>query len=175
MSSISGTVYSAACKLLHSILYFWCYHLEVLAVGEVAKLPDRNSAYSDAELRVIAREEYVRRKDRHLNRIARLVGKPVSVLEAWRDEENWALLRAQAWQSEEDLAAAEIQKILKDAGVPDSRDAAISTLKACEKAARAVDNCLDKTAQHTAPEYLDKILSAMERIEKIRKEAYTRL
>ncbi len=159
----------------NSILYFRCHYLEVLSLGEVAKLPDRNSHYSDAELRAIARDEYVRRKDRHLNRIARLVGKPVSVLEAWRDEENWALLRAQAWQSEEDLAATEIQKLLKDAGVPDSRDAALSTLKACEKAAQAVDSCLDKTAQHTAPEYLDKVLSAMERIEKLRKDAYSRL
>ena len=145
-------------------------------MGDVAKLPDKgNDTYSEAELRDIACHEYVTRNDRHLMRIARLVGMPLAVVEQWRDEGNWILKRAEARKKIENEDASEIIRLLKEAGITDSREAAISTLQICVKAEGMVNTCLDKNKQHPAPEYVDKVLSAMERIEKLRKEAFSRL
>lgn len=144
-------------------------------MGNVANLPSNNDAFSESELKAIAMREYITKNDRHLGRIVKLVNKPLEVVNQWKLDGEWAAKRAEYKRKTKADDIQLITQLLSNAGVPSSRDAAISTLKACEKAARAVDNCLDKTAQHSAPEYLDKVLSAMERIEKLRKDAYSRL
>lgn len=145
-------------------------------MGEIASINENiHSAYSDEKLRQIAKDEYIRRDDRRLTRIAALVGKPVAVIHNWRDEGNWALERAKARHESEAENAARIEKLLRGADLPTCSESALNTLKLCAKAEAQLSICLDRGANHPGVEILDKALSAAERIEKLRKEAYSKL
>lgn len=146
-------------------------------MGDLVSLPQSDDgSFSEAELRKIARSTYAAGKESHLSRFARRFGRPVEEIKRWHDEDNWIAARAAAMQGKEEKRLAEIAVLLKSANVKDLRQAALDTLKNCDDASNLVRGCLDRPkATGTTPDYLDKLLAAQERIEKLRKDAYARL
>ena len=146
-------------------------------MGDVASFSEYASgSIPESELRKIARNMYASNKVRHFSRIAQVVGRPIEDIKRWKDEENWVLARAANTRGKEDARLAEIAALLKSANVKDLRQAALDTLKNCDDASSLVRGCLDRLkATGTTPDYLDKLLAAQERAEKIRKDAYARL
>lgn len=141
----------------------------------IARFPSDHN-FSEAELRKIACDDYCSLAGgNHLDRIARRVNQPVSVIRQWHKEDNWILKRATIQAQKHDEKLAQLAAMLGNAGVPDSKADALDTLKLLQDAKAVARSYLKQLPDRYYPEALDKILAAMERIEKLSKSAYDRL
>ena len=147
-------------------------------MGDLAAFPQySDGSYSDDELRQIARTMYCTGGDRHLKRIAHAVGRDIDTVKQWQAEDNWILARQAALAKKKDSRLSKIEEMLKTAGVKNEQESALDMLLVCDTASALVAQCLSRHVQDNRPhpDYMDKALAVVERIEKVRKGAYARL
>lgn len=146
-------------------------------MSNVARFPSFNSdSYTDEELRLLACQAYCDSAGgNHLSRIARRVGKPIEVIRQWHSEDAWILKRAEARKQKDEKKLAELTAMLDKAGVSDSKTDALETLSLIKDAKAVARSYIQKLSGGTHVDGLDKVLSALERIEKLSKSAYSRL
>lgn len=146
-------------------------------MSNIARFPAFNAdSYSDDELRALACQAYCDSAGgSNLNRIAKRVSKPVEVIRQWHAEDKWILKRAEATKQKDEKKLAELSAMLDQAGVLDSKSDALDTLKLIKDAKSVARSYLAKLSGRDYVEGLDKVLSAMERIEKLTKSAYARI
>ncbi len=163
----------------YSRSYTASVHHSGIKMSTIARLPvvSPDHTFSDSELRSIACQAYCDLAGgNHLDRIARIVGKPLNVIREWHKEDNWQAKRANSRTQREESKLAELTETLSKAGLKDARGDAIEILELLRDAKTIARDCLHAITKNGAGcEALDKTLSAIERIEKLSRSAYGRL
>lgn len=145
-------------------------------MGDIAAFPNyKDESYSENELRQIARTMFSTGGDRHLQRIANAVNRSLETIKQWHREDNWTLARQAVQQKRRETKLGKVEKLLQEAGLKSEQDDAVETLKLLADAKVVARRFLNQSADRLYPEALDKILAAIERIEKLSKSAYGRL
>lgn len=164
------------CDLLSSIL------VDRLSQGfQMSKIAPfqrfRNEGqFSDDELKEHAFAKYCSVTDSRPERIASYIGRSKEVVESWAEEGNWAIRRAESKKKRREGELAEIAKLLAEAGVRDRRQSAVKQLALTQ---RIFDLSAQGLADHgragVDPGTLERYAHAVERAQKIQKEAYSQL
>jgi len=143
-------------------------------MGSVAQFPDFPTP-EESTLKQLAFEQYCSRAGRHIGRISKSLGIPLADIERWANQEKWSQRRAAFRAERNEATLAELLAVLKQNELKNSKESALSFLKFCDAveklANKEVAKDLSRGGVH--PPSLLKLTAAMERVQKIRADAYT--
>lgn len=147
-------------------------------MGSVAKFPVNASGAEPDEdqLKTIAFERYCNGAGQHIKRVAQFVGLSEETIKAWATSESWAQRRAAFRRDQDRHSIEDVLSLLQRENLKDNRESAVQVLKLCQRAMDLAKQGLDECGKNGVhPDSLAKLVTAIERVQKIQRDAYGRL